>query len=128
MNDPAPLDRSVTAPDFSAHPLAYYTWHLLRHPEMYAAFRRYTDQYRAVDESRRVSADMICHVLRFHTGLRATDDTFAVNNVLTPLYARLYRHQRPGANVPIRASQLDALTPEEWQSLLILLPEETARA
>lgn len=124
---PEPLTPTVTAPDFSSNPLAYYTWHLLKHPEMFLAFRRLTDQYRAVDPTRRVSADMICHVLRFQTGLHADDDRFSVNNVLTPLYARLYKRQRPGANLSTRTSQLDDLTDEVWEELLALLPEEEPR-
>lgn len=121
------LTRTVTAPHFGIDPLGYYRWHLTTHPEMYAAFRRATDQYRAVAPSRRVSADMICHVLRFQTGLHAADDTFSVNNVLTPFYARLYLRERPGANVPTRASQLDALSPDEWTALTALLPQEDLR-
>jgi hypothetical protein len=117
------LTPRVTAPDFGTDPIGYYTWHLLKHPEMYAAFVRYADQYRAVQPDRRVSADMICHVLRFQTGLHAKDDTYAVNNVLTPLYARLYRRHRPGANIPTRTSQLDTLTESEWAALLACLPD-----
>lgn len=121
-----PLTPTVTAPDFATNPLAYYTWHLLKHPEMYVEFRRLADLYRAPNPGRPVSADMICHALRFQTGLHAADDTFAVNNNLTPLYARLYLRERPGANVSTRSSKLDDLTDGVWAELLALLPEEAS--
>lgn len=121
------LTPRVTAPSFSANPLAYYRWHLKHHPKMYAGFRTLADQYRAIDPTRRVSADMICHTLRYHSGLHADDDQFTVNNNMTPLFARLYRHEREDANVETRTSQLDALTEDEWAALLALLPQEERR-
>ncbi|BDP42894.1 hypothetical protein DAETH_28630 [Deinococcus aetherius] len=121
MPDLAP---TVTAPSFQDHPLAYYRWHLAHHAEMFVEFRRLADWYRVTKSDRRVSADMICHVMRFQAGLKATDDQFAVNNVLTPLYARLYKRQRPGANVETRTSQLDDLSEETWVELLALVPDE----
>lgn len=119
------LEPTVSAPDFRANPLGYYTWHLLKHPEMFAAFVSLADRYRALKPDRRLSADMLCHVIRYQTGLKADDDQFQVNNVVTPLYARLYKRLRPGANVETRTSQLDALSETEWASLLALLPEDS---
>lgn len=118
------LEPTVTAPDFGTDPLAYYHWHLSTHPEMYVAFRRQADLYRAPDPGRRFSADMICHALRFQSGLSAAGDLYQVNNNVTPLYARLYRHERPGAAVAVRGSMLDALDPAEWAALLALVPKD----
>lgn len=115
---PQPLDPTVTAPNFSTNPLAYYIWHLEQHPEMYQAFRQYADAYRVGAPRRRLSADMICHVMRYQSALKAGDDIFQVNNVLTPLYARLYLLERPDAVIDTRPSQLDALLPEERAQLL----------
>lgn len=121
------LTPRVTAPSVVDDPLGYYTWHLKRHPEMYLGFRRLADQYRAVDPQKRMSAYMICHVIRFESGLGATDDQFQVNNAVAVLYARLYRRERPDVNLELRTSVLDALTDAEWDALLALLPEEKRR-
>ncbi|GBF05871.1 hypothetical protein DAERI_060131 [Deinococcus aerius] len=121
------LEPTRTAPDFAVDPLGYYRWHLSTHPGMYAEFRRLADTYRLTDPRRRVSADMVCHVIRYHSGLRAEGDQFQVNNVLTPLYARLYKRERPGARIETRASQLDTYDDETWAGLLALLPEEASR-
>ncbi len=118
------LEPTVTAPDFGTDPLAYYHWHLSTHPEMYVAFRRQADLYRAVDPARSFSADMICHALRFERGMNAAGDHYRVNNNVTALYARLYRHERPGAAVAVRGSSLDALDPADWAALLALVPKE----
>ena len=118
------LTPRVAAPDFASDPYGYYTWHLTNHPQMYAEFRRRTDLYRASRPDVRVSADMICHVMRYYSGAHADDDQFKVNNVLTPLYARLYLHERPDALMKTRGSQLDALSNDEWTALLALVPGE----
>ena len=107
------LTPTVTAPSFADDPLGYYVWHLQTHGEMYQEFRRHADLYRASNPARRISADMICHVMRYQSGVGAADDVFSINNVLTPLYARLYRLERPGANLDIRGSNLDMLLPHE---------------
>ena len=107
------LAPTVTAPDFSVDPLGYYVWHLQKHGEMYQAFRQHADLYRQRNPTRLISADMICHVLRYQTGLGADDDEFRVNNNLTPLYARLYKLERPDARMGLRKSSLDGLLPDE---------------
>lgn len=111
------LTPRVTAPDFSTDPIGYYVWHLEHHPEMYRQFRETADAYRAGNPARRLSADMICHVMRWHSVVHAGDDQFEVNNVLTPLYARLYKHERPDAVISTRKSMLDSLLPDERERL-----------
>ncbi|MDO4247086.1 MAG: hypothetical protein Q4C89_13790 [Deinococcus sp.] len=111
------LTPRVTAPDFSTDPLGYYVWHLENHPDMYRQFRATADAYRAGDPDRRLSADMICHVMRWHSVVHAGDDQFQVNNNLTALYARLYKNERPDARISTRPSQLDALLPDERDRL-----------
>lgn len=111
------LTPRVTAPSFTDDPIGYYVWHLETHPEMYRQFRQTADAYRAGDPTRRLSADMICHVMRWHSVVHADDDTFEVNNVLTPLYARLYKHERPDAVIGTRRSMLDSLLPDQRDRL-----------
>jgi hypothetical protein len=108
----------VVAPDHHVDPLGYYVWHLTTHPEVYRAFRQAADDYRLPNPGRRVSADMICHVLRYRSGVGVHDDVFAINNVLTPLYARLYLIERPTAVMSIRGSLLDALDDSEQAQLM----------
>ena len=108
---------SVTAPDFSVDPVGYYVWHLENHPQMYRQFRDLADQYRIHNPGARLSADMICHVLRFQAGMSAAGDRFAVNNNLTSLYARLYVRERPATRIDIRRGYLDSLTPEDQARL-----------
>lgn len=107
------LTPRVTAPNFTDDPIGYYVWHLETHPEMYRQFRQTADAYRAGDPTRRLSADMICHVMRWHSVVHAGDDQFEVNNNLTGLYARLYKHERPGAVIGTRKSMLDSLLPDQ---------------
>ncbi|AAF12345.1 hypothetical protein [Deinococcus radiodurans] len=111
------LERRVTAPDFTTDPLGYFVWHLETHPDMYRQFRQTADAYRAGDPARRLSADMICHVLRWQSVVHAGDDLFQVNNNLTALYARLYKNERPDARISTRPSMLDALLPDERDRL-----------
>lgn len=112
------LTPTVTAPDFATDRLAYYVWHLREYPQIYKAFRHWCDQYRAPKPDRHVSADMICHVIRYQTGLKAGGDQFDINNNLTPLFARLYTLERPLANFGNRKSWLDILQPDEWQQII----------
>lgn len=111
------LTPTVTSPDFGRDPLGYYIWHLNTHGELYQAFRGLADTYRLRNPQRPVSADMICHVLRFNSTLGADDDTFRVNNVITPLYARLYLIERPQARISVRNSWLDTLNEIERELL-----------
>lgn len=111
------LTPRVTAPPFDKDPIGFYVWHLTHHPEMYRMFRETADVYRAGDPTRRLSADMICHVMRWQSVVHAGDDQFEVNNVLTSLYARLYKHERPDAVISTRKSMLDSLTDEERAQL-----------
>lgn len=111
------LTPTMTAPSFTADPIGYYVWHLENHPEMYEMFRATADAYRAGDPTRRLSADMICHVMRWQSVVHAGDDQFSVNDHLTALYARLYKHERPDAVISTRKSMLDSLLPEQRDRL-----------
>ena len=115
------LTPTVAAPSFGDDPLGYYVWHLQTHGAMYQEFRRHADLYRASNPARRISADMICHVMRYQSGVGAADDQFSINNVLTPLYARLYRLERPDANFDLRKSWLDMLLPHERLRIYLAL-------
>lgn len=110
--------RKVNAPDFESNRLEFYAWHLRHHGDVYEAFRLLCDRYREAAPHRVLSADMICHVIRYQTGLAATDDTYDINNNLTPLFARLYHLERPDARFRNRTSWLDTLPPDEWQIIL----------
>lgn len=111
------LTSRVTAPSFASDPIGFYVWHLTQHPEIYLTFRATADAYRASDPTRRLSADMICHVMRWQSVVHAEDDQFEINNNLTCLYARLYKHERPNAVIGTRKSMLDSLTPDERDRL-----------
>lgn len=127
------LEPTVTAPSFEHERLAYYCWFLRVNGHVYKAFRDVADTYRAQAPDRQLSADMLCHVVRYQMGLKADGDVFAINNVVTPMLARLYKLERPDANFDTRKSWLDTLSEADWATLLAafeplrLTPEQPNR-
>lgn len=99
----------------------YCLWHLEHNYRTYQAFRELADRYREFNPARMLSADMICHVIRFELGMRNEGDTFHISNNLVSWYARLYLLERPDANFGKRTSWMDNLSPEEWDEVRLLL-------
>lgn len=105
---------SVTAPDFSVDPVAWCVWLLTENPDLYRAYRDAADElFRRNPNAKRVSSDMILHHVRFETLAAGHGDAFKANNNCSPLFARIYRFERPQHKdaFELRDSFLDHLDP-----------------
>lgn len=90
---PAP---TVTAPDFKTDPVGWCIWLLRENPSLYRAYRDAADElFRRNPNAKRVSSDMILHHVRFETLAAGHGDAFKANNNASPLFARIYRFERP---------------------------------
>lgn len=112
---------SVTAPDWSADPAQWCCWYLDENADLYREFRRLADEMLRRRPGTKLSADQVCHVVRWNSRLAASGDYFAVNNNATALFARLYVEERPQHEgvFSTRKSVLDYLPPEQWDRVLL---------
>lgn len=112
---------SVSAPDWAADPAGWCAWLLTTNGHLYVEFRRLVDEMLRANPSARLSADQVCHVMRWNAQLRSEGDFFKVNNNASALFARLYALERPQARgvFETRRSALDDLPLEEWERVLL---------
>lgn len=112
---------SVTAPDWSADPAGWCAWLLTTNGHLFVEFRRLVDDMLSRQPTARLSADQVCHVMRWNAQLRSEGDLFKVNNNAAALFARLYVVERPWAAgvFETRRSKLDELTQGEWDRILL---------
>lgn len=112
---------SVSAPDWAADPAGWCAWLLSTNGHLYQEFRRLVDEMLRANPTARLSADQVCHVMRWNAQLRSEGDFFKVNNNASALFARLYLVERPHARgvFETRRSALDDLPPGEWERVLL---------
>ncbi len=110
---------SVVAPDWSADPVGWCVWLLESNGHLYREFRRLVDEMLAHRPGVRLSADQVCHVMRWNAQIQSEGDQFKVNNNSAALFARLYVYEHPEAVdvFDLRRSLLDDLTAEEWRRI-----------
>lgn len=113
---------SVTAPDFSTDPLGWSIHWLSTSGQVYAEFERLVDERLRANPKARISADMVLHVIRWNTDVRADNDVVAINNSSSSLCARLYiaRHPHRAGNFETRRSWVDDLSPSDLSRLTFL--------
>ncbi|GEM48809.1 hypothetical protein [Deinococcus cellulosilyticus] len=111
------MEQERKAPLFEEHPFMYCLWHLEHNYRTYQAFRELADRYREFNPHRMLSADMICHVIRFELGMRNDGDAFHISNNLTSFYARVYRLEHPEANFGLRPTWMNQLTDDQWDEV-----------
>lgn len=111
----------VVAPDWSVDPVGWCVWFLCENGHVYREFRRLVDDMRrSAGEGVRLSADGVCHVIRWNSRLKARGDVVAINNNAAALMARLYLEERPEATVfDKRESLFERLSASEWERLMV---------
>lgn len=113
---------SVTAPDFSVDPLGWSIHWLSTSGQVYAEFERLVTERLRQRPDARISADMVLHVIRWNTDVRADNDVVSINNSSSSLCARLYiaRHPLAERNFELRRSWVDDLSPSDLSRLTFL--------
>lgn len=112
---------SVTAPDWSADPAGWCAWLLTTNGHLYVEFRRLVDEMLARRPDAKLSADQVCHVMRWNAQLRSEGDFFKVNNNAAALFARLYTLERPQARdaFAFRRSYFDTFSAAELERVMV---------
>lgn len=123
MRLPAP---SVTSPSWADNPVEWCLWFLRSNGHVYVAFRREVQRrvelLEARGAKRQLSADQVCHGLRWDSPDGAEGDTFRINNNAVALLARLFQAEYPQLSKGIfrlRRSLLDDLPAGEWERILM---------
>jgi hypothetical protein len=112
-----PLFAPVKRPDWRTDPAAAGMQYLKDNPSIYPTFRRLADLWRERNPGRRLSADAVCHVIRWETDA-GEDAEYKINNNSVAFLARLYLLERPEAQLATRESHLDSLHSGVWGRLL----------
>lgn len=111
----------ITAPKWSQNipdRIAWCVWFLAHNPDVYTQFRVMADEFRARNPARPFSAELVVNALRFNSSTRTEGDVFGIGSNAKSLLARLYKLERPEANLDLRRCWLDSLAREEWQTIL----------
>jgi hypothetical protein len=119
-----PLFAPVKRPDWRTDPAAAGMQYLRDNPSIYPTFRRLADAWRARNPGRRLSADAVCHVIRWETDA-SEDAEYKINNNVVSFLARLYLLERPEAQLTTRESHLDSLHSGAWGKLLSIARGES---
>jgi hypothetical protein len=106
-----PLFAKPARPDWRTDPAAAGMQYLRDNPSIYPTFRR-------------LSADAVCHVIRWETDA-SEDAEYKINNNVVSFLARLYLLERPEAQLSTRESHLDSLQSGIWGRLLSLARGES---
>jgi hypothetical protein len=112
-----PLFAKPARPDWRTDPAAAGMQYLKDNPSIYPTFRRLADLWRERNPGRRLSADAVCHVIRWETDA-SEDAEYKINNNVVSFLARLYLLERPEAQLTTRESHLDSLHSGVWGKLL----------
>ena len=111
------MEQDRKPPKFESHPLMYCLWHLEHSYPIYQAFRDIADQWSQDTPHMPISADAICHKIRFDLRLQLDQDAYHISNNLVSFYGRVYRLERPEANVGTRSSWIDSMSTEDWDEV-----------
>lgn len=106
---------------FEIHPFQYCLWHLEHSYPVYQMFRDLADQWTEETPRTPISSDALCHVIRFQHRLRTAQDAYHISNNLVSFFGRVYKLERPDANVGTRSSWLDTCSDDEWNEVREIL-------
>jgi hypothetical protein len=117
MTQPSIFDAPArTVPDYKRDPFGWNIHYLEQNTHLYREFRRRADLH--VAEGKTVRANRIIQELRFETDMRGSD-AFKINDHASGLFARLYQHEHPRADVEVqRKGHWKDISPETWGRIL----------
>jgi len=102
--------------------MAWSIWLLQTNGHVFSEFERLVNDRLAVNPKARISADMVLHVIRWNTDVRAEGDIPSINNNASSLFSRLHiaRYPHHAGNFETRRSWVDDLSASDLSRLTFL--------